>query len=78
VLEGDHFSGTTAEPAENASSPVVTDVSAHVRIVEDFVDAIQSGRPPICDGAEGRRSVELVEAIYRSAREQRPIDLSRG
>ena len=26
----------------------------------------RSGRPPACDGREGRRSVALVEAIYRS------------
>jgi len=58
---------------ENASSPVVSDASAHQRIVEDFVDAVRKGRPPICDGAEGRRSVEVVEAVYQSAREQRSI-----
>lgn len=75
VLEGDHLHATGAGSVENASSPVVTDVSAHVRIIEDFVDAVRSGRPPICDGAEGRRSVEVVEAVYRSAREKRPIDL---
>jgi UDP-N-acetyl-2-amino-2-deoxyglucuronate dehydrogenase len=78
VLEGDHLSGTTAGSPENASSPVVSDVSAHVRIIEDFVDAVRNGRPPICDGSEGRRSVEVVEAVYQSAREQRPIDLSRA
>jgi UDP-N-acetyl-2-amino-2-deoxyglucuronate dehydrogenase len=78
VLDGDHFSGTTPGSAENASSPVVSDVSAHVRIIEDFVDAVRNGRPPICDGSEGRRSVEVVEAVYQSAREQRPIDLSRA
>jgi predicted dehydrogenase len=58
---------------ENASSPVVSDVSAHQRIIEDFVDAVRSGRPPVCSGREGRRSVAVVEAIYRSAREARAI-----
>jgi predicted dehydrogenase len=61
---------------ENAASPVVSDVSAHRRIIEDFVDAIRTGRPPVCDGAEGRRSVEVVEAVYRSARERRIIELA--
>ena len=76
VLEGDHLqAGTGPASAENASSPVVTDVSAHVRIIEDFVDAVRDRRPPVCDGREGRRSVEVVEAVYRSAREKRPIDL---
>ena len=35
----------------------------------------QPARPPMCDGREGRRSVEVVEAVYRSAREKRAIDL---
>ena len=77
VLEGDHLSGTNAGSVENASSPVVTDVSAHVRIIEDFVDAVRRRRPPVCDGRDGRRSVEVVEAVYRSAREKRPIELTK-
>lgn len=78
VLEGDHLhepgSAHTAPP-ESVASPVVSDVSAHQRIIEDFVDAVRSGRPPVCDGRVGRRSVEVVEAVYRSARENRPVDL---
>ena len=52
----------------SASSPVVSDVRGHRRAIEDFVSAIRTGAPPLCDGRDGRRSVELVEAIYRSAR----------
>ena len=58
-----------AIPAPSSSSPVVADASAHRRVIEDFIDAIRTGRPPACDAREGRKSVELVEAIYRSARE---------
>ena len=36
--------------------------------IEDFLRSIETGSRPACDGHEGRRSVELVEAIYRSAR----------
>jgi predicted dehydrogenase len=52
----------------SASSPVVSDASGHQRLIEDFLRAIETGSQPACDGHEGRRSVELVEAIYRSAR----------
>jgi UDP-N-acetyl-2-amino-2-deoxyglucuronate dehydrogenase len=55
-------------PPENASSPVVSDASAHQRVIEDFIQAIRTGTTPSCDGREGRHSVELVEAIYASAR----------
>ncbi len=42
--------------------------AAHQRIIRDFVKAIETGGTPICDGREGRRSVALVEAIYKSAK----------
>lgn len=51
----------------SASSPIVSDVSGHRRLIEDFLRAIESGGRPICDGVEGRRSVELIEAIYESS-----------
>jgi UDP-N-acetyl-2-amino-2-deoxyglucuronate dehydrogenase len=57
----------------SASSPVVSDASAHARVIEDFVRAIRTNTAPACDGREGRRSVELVQAIYRSAKEKAPV-----
>ena len=72
-----HGSGGRAgsDPIENASSPVVSDVTAHQRIIEDFVAAIRDRRAPVCDVTEGRRSVEVVEAVYRSARDGRAVTL---
>lgn len=52
----------------SSTSPVVSDVRGHRRVIEDFVAAVREGRAPLCDGREGRRSVALIEAIYRSAR----------
>ena len=59
----------------NASSPIVSDVSGHRRLIEDFLEAIETGGQPICDGREGRRSVELIEAIYESSRTGLPVNL---
>ena len=63
-------------PPVSASSPVVADASAHQRVFEDFIHAVATHSAPACDGREGRRSVELVEAIYESARTNRPVDLT--
>ncbi|MFQ5929035.1 MAG: Gfo/Idh/MocA family protein [Acidobacteriota bacterium] len=60
----------------SASSPVVSDVRGHRKIMEDFLDAIRNDRAPICDGREGRKSVELVQAIYQSSRTGQPITLA--
>ncbi len=59
----------------SASSPVVSDVRGHRRVIADFVDAVRQSRPPLCDGRDGRRSVALVDAAYRSARERRPVSV---
>jgi len=47
---------------------VVGDATPHRRVLEDFIEAIRTGRKPAADGREGRRSVAVIEAIYRSAK----------
>lgn len=61
--------------AENAASPVVSDVSAHRAVIEDFIGAVRSGGRPCCDGAAGRPSVEVIEAVYRASRTGAPVDV---
>jgi predicted dehydrogenase len=52
------------EPARPAA---VADATPHQRVLEDFIRAIETDGRPACDAREGRRSVAVVEAIYRSA-----------
>jgi len=52
----------------SANSAAVSDARGHRAVLEDFVDAIQSGREPRCSGTEGLRSVALVETIYDACR----------
>ena len=59
----------------SASSPVVSDVSGHRRLIEDFLRAIETNGRPICDGPEGRRSVELIEAAYQSSGTGLPVTI---
>lgn len=54
---------------QSASSAAVTDITAHKAIIEDFLSAIANNTPLACDGAEGRRSLALVEGIYRAAKQ---------
>jgi UDP-N-acetyl-2-amino-2-deoxyglucuronate dehydrogenase len=53
------------EPARTAT---VADATPHRRVLEDFIAAIRTNGTPACDAREGRRSVAVIEAIYRSAR----------
>jgi UDP-N-acetyl-2-amino-2-deoxyglucuronate dehydrogenase len=53
---------------QSASSATVSDFRGHQAVLEDFLEAIQQNRAPACNGAEGRRSVALIESIYRAAK----------
>jgi UDP-N-acetyl-2-amino-2-deoxyglucuronate dehydrogenase len=81
ILEHDRIVAadlSTAEPTINlssagdenrsASSAVVSDIRGHQEVLKDFIHAIESNSTPACDGSEGRRSIALIEAIYRAAR----------
>lgn len=68
--------GPQAEaPTGSAAAVVVADVESHKRLLVDFLGAVGTDGRPCCDGNEGRRSLELVEAIYESARTRKPISL---
>ena len=43
--------------------------------VEKILAAIDAGRPAFVDGREGRKAVEIIRAIYRSARLNAPVAL---
>lgn len=57
-------------PAVNggAADPKAISHEYHRRQLADFVEAVETGRPPEVDGPEGRRSVELISALYGVAR----------
>jgi UDP-N-acetyl-2-amino-2-deoxyglucuronate dehydrogenase len=58
-----------------SSNPAAISHVGHARQLADFVQAIQTGRPPLVDSREGRRAVEIILAIYRSAASGRVVDL---
>jgi UDP-N-acetyl-2-amino-2-deoxyglucuronate dehydrogenase len=45
----------------------------HERQIEDFLRSIIKETRPLIDGEEGRKTVELFTAIYRSKRDKKPI-----
>ncbi len=51
-----------------AADPRAIGVEGHRRVIADMTEAVRNGRPPIVPGAEGRKSVALIEAIYTAAR----------
>lgn len=62
-------------PQGGVSDPADINFVGHQKQIEDMIRAIETGSNPLVDGREGRKSVEIVEAIYESARTGREIKL---
>lgn len=58
-----------------SSNPAAISHVGHARQLTDFVQAIETGRAPLVDGREGRRAVEVILAIYRSAATGRTVEV---
>ncbi|MGF1581741.1 MAG: Gfo/Idh/MocA family protein [Gemmataceae bacterium] len=58
-----------------SSDPAAISYEGHRRQLADFVAAIQENREPLVDGREGRRSVEVILAIYKAATEGKTVEL---
>lgn len=64
-----------ANISSGAANPMDITAAGHAAVFQDFAEAIHQGRRPAIDGAEGRRSVEVVEAIYQAARSRQTVTL---
>ncbi len=54
-----------------------TDISSagHRRQIEDFMDAIRDNREPLVSLADGRRTIEMITAIYMSSQKNMAVKL---
>jgi predicted dehydrogenase len=68
----DDFFSSGGDANQSAASAIVNDSGGHQALLRNFLDAIRDDRPLVCDGVEGRRSVALIESIYRAARQFPP------
>lgn len=58
-----------------AADPKAISHEGHRRQLADFVDAVRANRAPKVDGREGRKSVDLIRAIYESNRTGKVVEL---
>ncbi len=58
-----------------SSNPAAISHTGHARQLTDFVRAIETRTAPLVDGREGRKAVEIILAIYRSAETGRVVEL---
>ncbi len=58
-----------------SSNPAAISHVGHQRQLADFVHAIETGTAPLVDGREGRKAVEIILGIYRSAATGRVVEI---
>jgi len=58
-----------------AADPTAIGHHGHTAQFRDVLEAIETGRKPLIDGYEGRRSVEIILAIYKAAETGKTVKL---
>lgn len=58
-----------------AADPAAIGHHGHAKLFANVLHAIETGEKPLIDGLEGRRSVEVITAIYESARTGQKVSL---
>lgn len=64
-----------SDGGSGASDPRGIGHIGHRDQIADFLDAIDNNRPARVDGREGRKAVEIIRAIYQSARTGQTVKL---
>ena len=59
-----------------AADPAAIEVASHAAQIADLLAAIEEGRAPAVDGQAGRDALEIVRAVYTSARTGAPVRLT--
>lgn len=86
ILDGDAVSvwaidgedsdlGDAEQLTDGSANPAAISNEGHRRQIEDMMRAVIEDRPPMIDGREGRKSLELVAALYASANAGQPVRL---
>ncbi len=61
--------------AEGVSDPRAISAEGHIALIRDFVEAIKNDREPLVAAESARKPVELILAIYESARTGQEVTL---
>jgi UDP-N-acetyl-2-amino-2-deoxyglucuronate dehydrogenase len=58
-----------------ATDPQAVRYDGHARQIADVLSALDDGREPMVTGEEARQTLEVVEAVYESARRHSAVAL---
>ena len=67
--------GGTGSIGSGATDPQAIGYEAHARQIADVLGALDGGREPMVTGEDARQTLEVVEAVYESARRHTAVAL---
>ncbi|MBS7634815.1 Gfo/Idh/MocA family oxidoreductase [Candidatus Bathyarchaeota archaeon] len=71
----DMVSEAGKEGLKSWAKPELVPATNHAALIKDFAEAILENRKPAVDGVEGRKSLEVIMAIYKSGRTNNIVSL---
>lgn len=72
---GDNVDGTDQVKKEFGEDPPNVYGFGHTSLYEDLASVIRNESKPYISGEDGKRAIELILAIYKSAKEGKPVKL---
>lgn len=63
------------EAGKAITSPTDIGMEGHIKQIGDMVEAIKEDKEPLVNGEEGRKSLQIILAIYQSAKTGKPVKL---
>jgi UDP-N-acetyl-2-amino-2-deoxyglucuronate dehydrogenase len=65
-----------ARQSSGASDPMAVDYRLHMAQIKDMAEAILEDREPLVNGETARKSLALLQAIYQSSKENKPVKVA--
>ena len=62
------------EGLKSWARPELVPATNHASLIRDFAEAVRDDREPFVNGYEGRRSLEVIMAIYKSGRSREVVE----
>lgn len=73
-IEGEKTKAATlSQNTSGSADPMAIGYQMHQTQIQDFVDAIINDKEPLVNGAEGKRSLALIQGIYQSAKKGKEV-----
>jgi predicted dehydrogenase len=67
LADGDGLSLFSGKDAPDSPWNAGDKAAGHIALYDNFIDALAKGAPLVCDGVEGRRSLQAILAVYAAA-----------